>query len=108
MIGRYTSCPRVRKGGVMPGNDRGVNSYQRERGPVIEIDRKMPALGNSVAKTPNGSPCSFRLDPELLDDRPPFFGISLYQRPKRLLRLFFARKNLHSEVEQPRSHRRIG
>ena len=54
------------------------------------------------------SASSFRLDPELLNERPPFLGIGLHQRPERLWRLSLVRKNVVSETGDPGSHRRIG
>ena len=50
----------------------------------------------------------FRLDPQRLDDRPPFLRISLYKRAERLRCLLLARENLQPEIAEPRSHRRIG
>jgi hypothetical protein len=51
---------------------------------------------------------SSRVDPELLDDRPPFLGISLHQRAKHLRRLPLARDNLKPEIGEARPHRWIG
>src|SRR5712671_294620 len=51
---------------------------------------------------------SFRRGPELLDKRPPFLGIGLYQRAERLWCLQFARENIQSEIGETRSHGRIG
>jgi hypothetical protein len=51
---------------------------------------------------------SFSFDPQLLDDWPPFLGAGLHERAKRLRCLSLARNNLHSEIDEPRSHRRIG
>ena len=50
----------------------------------------------------------FRLEPGLLDDRPPFFGIGFNNRAESLRRLLLARENLLPEIGEPRSHRRIG
>jgi hypothetical protein len=41
---------------------------------------------------------SFRLDPELLDDRPPFFCIGFLQGAECLWRLLFARENILAEI----------
>src|SRR5215467_94264 len=51
---------------------------------------------------------SFRVDPELLDDRPPFLGIGLHQSAERLRGLPLARKNVVSESDETRPHRWIG
>ena len=50
----------------------------------------------------------FRLDPELLDERPPFLGIGFHKRAERLRCLWLARENVRSEIDQPRSHYGIG
>jgi hypothetical protein len=47
-------------------------------------------------------------DPKLLDDRPPFLGIGLYQRAECLRCLSFAWKKLVPEIEKPRSYPGIG
>jgi hypothetical protein len=44
----------------------------------------------------------------LLDDRPPFLGIGLHKRAERLRRLSFARENVPSEIDEPRSDHGIG
>src|SRR5258708_39405836 len=54
------------------------------------------------------SASSFRPDPQLLDERPPFLGIGLHQRAERLRCLPLARDNVHAEIGDPRSRRRIG
>ena len=54
------------------------------------------------------TPFSFGLDPQLLDERPPFLGIGLHQRAERFRRLLFAGKNLQSEIGETRSQGRIG
>src|SRR5271168_3442861 len=51
---------------------------------------------------------SFRLDPQLLDDRPPFLGIGLLQGGEHLRRLSLSRKNLQPEIDEPRAHSRVG
>jgi hypothetical protein len=51
---------------------------------------------------------SFRLKQELLDERPPFFGIGLHQGAERLWRLSLAREHLRSEIGKPSLHGRIG
>jgi hypothetical protein len=42
---------------------------------------------------------SFRLDPELLDDPPPFLGIGLHQRAERLRCLSFAWKDFKPKID---------
>ena len=49
-----------------------------------------------------------RLDPQLLDDRPPFCGIRLHQPVKRLRCLSVARENLLPEIGELRSYGCIG
>jgi hypothetical protein len=51
---------------------------------------------------------SFRLDPQLLGERPHFFAIGLLQCAERLGCLSLGWENLHSEIGKPRSHRLIG
>src|SRR5262249_17167992 len=51
---------------------------------------------------------SFRLDPKLLDERPPFLDLGLLECAERLRRLLLARENLIPEIGIPRSHQRIG
>jgi hypothetical protein len=51
---------------------------------------------------------SFRLDRQLLDDRPPFIGTGFRKRSECRRRLWLARKNLAPDIDEPRSHRRIG
>jgi hypothetical protein len=50
----------------------------------------------------------FRLDPELLDDWPPFLDFGLLIGGKRLGRLLVAGKNLKREVGKAGAYRRIG
>src|SRR5215467_3969019 len=50
----------------------------------------------------------FRLDPQLLDDQPPFLGVGLHERAERLWRLPLARKNLQPQSGKARSNCRIG
>ena len=68
----------------------------------------MPSL-TLVAADRLAVPCtprvSFRPDPQLLDDRPPFFRISFHERAERLRRLLFARENFLAELGEPGSHR---
>src|SRR5271154_5347608 len=52
--------------------------------------------------------CLPRLNPQLLDDRPPFLGIGLHQRAERLRCLLAGRKNLAPEFDDSRAHRWIG
>jgi len=47
-------------------------------------------------------------DRGFLDYRPPFLGAGFHKRAERLRRLLVARKNLYSELDEPRSHRWIG
>src|SRR6266566_2375777 len=56
---------------------------------------------------PMASASSFRPDPQLLDDRPPFFGIGLLHCGQCLWCLFLARKNLQLQSSEARSNRRI-
>jgi hypothetical protein len=55
-------------------------------------------------------PCfsSLRVDPQLLDDRPPFLGIGFHERAERLRHLLFARENFSPKIDQPRTYCRIG
>src|SRR5271170_7428289 len=48
------------------------------------------------------------LDPQLLDDPPPFFCIGLHKRTEGLRCLSLARENLHSELNELRLDRWIG
>src|SRR6202048_922790 len=50
---------------------------------------------------------SFRFDSKLLDQGPPFLGISFDPSAERLRALLLARKNLKPEIGQPRLHRGI-
>ena len=58
--------------------------------------------------TPTGLCGSFRLDPKLLDDRPPSLGISLLQGFERLRRLSVARDNFQPEIGKTSAHTRNG
>src|SRR5207245_1622598 len=49
-----------------------------------------------------------RPDPELLDERPPLLRIGLHKRTERLGCLPLARDNVHAEIGDPGSRRRIG
>src|SRR6516164_4832949 len=51
---------------------------------------------------------SFALDVRGLDDGPPFLGIGFLQGAQGLRSPSFGRKNLASEIDDPRSHRWIG
>src|SRR5215468_11018709 len=50
---------------------------------------------------------SFRPDPELLDERPPFLDLGLLQCAECLRCLLLAWINVHTEISEPRSHRWI-
>src|SRR5438309_4704551 len=51
---------------------------------------------------------SFRLNPKLLEPRPPFLRVGPLQRAERLGALPLARKNLKPEIDEARSHCGIG
>jgi adenylate cyclase len=51
---------------------------------------------------------SFRLDPEFLDERPPFLDLGLLECGERFRRPLFAWENLIPDIGKPRWHRRIG
>src|SRR5215470_5959693 len=51
---------------------------------------------------------SLRLDVCRLDDRPPLLDFSLLLRGKRLRRLFLARPDFLTHVDEPPPYRRIG
>src|SRR5215831_1817242 len=51
---------------------------------------------------------SLRFYPKFLDDRPPFLGIGLHQRPEHLWCLSLTRESLITEFGEPRLYRRIG
>src|SRR5215471_18211516 len=51
---------------------------------------------------------SLRLDVRCLDDRPPLLDFGLLLRGKRLRRLFLARPDFLTHVDEPLSYRRIG
>jgi len=59
-----------------------------------------------VVITEDDPPASFGLDPELLDERPPFLDLGLLQCAERLWRLSLARENLQPEIGKPRSCQR--
>src|SRR6266852_8687067 len=73
------------------------------RAKIVEIFMVEPYL---LPWSPEAS--SFRRDPELLDERPPFLGAVPHQRAQRLRRLPFARENFPSESGETGSHGRIG
>src|ERR1700739_3863662 len=55
------------------------------------------------------NPCGlFRLYTEFFNERSPFLSVGFHQRAQRFGYLSFARENLQSEVNKPRSHPRIG
>jgi hypothetical protein len=51
---------------------------------------------------------SLYLNPELLDDRPPFLGISFLERTQCLGCLSLPRENLRTYFGKPRLYRRLG
>jgi hypothetical protein len=59
------------------------------------------------SRTFSAGSSSFRLDPKLLDDRPPILGVGLYQCAESLRRLLLTRENLDREIDDLRLDRSI-
>ena len=63
---------------------------------------------NRYSVTSHGRFDSLRLDPELLDERPPLFRIGLHQCVHGLWGLSFGQKNFAHEIGKSRLHGRVG
>jgi hypothetical protein len=65
--------------------------------PAFGPSRHMEACGRAGAT--NVPATSFHLDPQFLDDRPPFAGIGFHQRAERLRCLLASWENLVPEFD---------
>src|ERR1700730_1278507 len=63
--------------------------------------RSPTSLGSTCAATDR----LFRLEPQLLDDRPPFRGVGLLHGGERRRRLLLARKDLDGDFGKTQPHR---
>jgi hypothetical protein len=87
--------------------------FRSRRLPPRRIGERTSACRRQVCRAPGaaarpltqtGPSRSLRLEPKLLDERPPFLGIGFAEGTQRLRGLAFARINLKAEIGQPRAH----
>jgi hypothetical protein len=74
-------------------------------GPADRVERwscARPVYPNLLTRAlPERTRGSLRFYPELLNERPPFFGIGLHKRAKRLRCLSLARENFVPQFGEP-------